>query len=138
MKHLRLVFGIIGVAIAAIAAMAQAPAAPAANAPQAQTPTAPVPNGPAAPGAGAGQGRGGGQQAPVPGAPPVAAIDSPLLRNYSTVTKQRLLKPEDRNWLMIRRTYDGWGYSPLDKITPANVSRLKLVWSNKTLEPGSH
>ena len=34
MNHLRLVFGIIGVATAAIAAMAQAPAAPAANAPQ--------------------------------------------------------------------------------------------------------
>jgi len=29
---------------------------------------------------------------------------------------------------MIRRTYDGWGYSPLAEITPANVSRLKLVW----------
>src|SRR4051812_38843514 len=135
MKHIRLVLGIIGVVTATIAAMAQAPVAPAPTAPQGQTPTAPVPNGPAAAGA---QGRGGGQQAPVPGAPPVAAIDSPLLRNYSTVTKQRLLKPEDRNWLMIRRTYDGWGYSPLDKITPANVSRLKLVWSDKTQEPGSH
>src|SRR6187399_2370070 len=139
MKHIRLVLGIIGVATATIAAaMAQAPPSPALNAPQAQAPAAPAPNGPNAPAAGGGQGRGGGQQAPVPGAPPVAAIDSPLLRNYSTVTKQRLLKPEDRNWLMIRRTYDGWGYSPLDKITPANVSRLKLVWNAVTLEPGSH
>ena len=112
MKHIRLVLGIIGIATFTIAAMAQAPAP---NAPPAQAPAAP---------AGGGQGRGGGQALPVPGAPPVAAIDSPLLRNYSTVTKQRLLKPEDRNWLMIRRTYDGWGYSPLDKITPANVSRL--------------
>jgi alcohol dehydrogenase (cytochrome c) len=136
MKHIRLILGIIAVATATIAAMAQAPPSPTQPAPQAQTPTAPVPNGRAAPGGG--QGRGGGQQAPVPGAPPVAAIDSPLLRNYSAVTKQRLLKPEDRNWLMIRRTYDGWGYSPLDKITPANVSRLKLVWSAPTQEPGSH
>ena len=24
---------------------------------------------------------------------------------------------------MIRRTYDGWGYSPLDQITPENVQR---------------
>ena len=138
MKNIRLVLGIIGVATATIAAMAQAPS-PAPNAPQAQAPAAPAPNAPNAPAAGGGQGRGGGQQqAPVPGAPPVAAIDSALLRNYSTVTKQRLLKPEDRNWLMIRRTYDGWGYSPLDKITPANVSRLKLVWSAVTQEPGSH
>lgn len=79
------------------------------------------------------------QQAPAsPGAQPQAAIDSPLLRNYSVVTKARLLKPEDRNWLMIRRTYDGWGYSPLDKITPANVSRLKVVWTSKTDEVGAH
>jgi alcohol dehydrogenase (cytochrome c) len=35
---------------------------------------------------------------------------------------------------MIRRTYDGWGYSPLDQITPENVSRLKLVWSSTTGE----
>jgi alcohol dehydrogenase (cytochrome c) len=135
MKHIRFTLGIISIATATIAAMAQQPTAPASNPAQAQTPTAPVPNGPAA---GGGQGRGGGQQAPVPGAPAVAAIDSPLLRNYSTVTKQRLLKPEDRNWLMIRRTYDGWGYSPLDRITPANVSRLKLVWTAATMEPGSH
>src|SRR3954464_5911603 len=80
MKPLRLVLGVIGVVTATIVATAQAtpPAAPE------QTPAAPVPNGPAAAGA---QGRGGGQQVPVPGAPPVAAIDSPLLRNYSTVTK---------------------------------------------------
>ncbi len=30
------------------------------------------------------------------------------------------------------------GYSPLDKITAANVSRLKLVWSAKTDEVGAH
>src|SRR5437764_497566 len=37
----------------------------------------------------------------------------PVLRNYKPVTSQRLLKPDDSDWLMIRRTYDGWGYSPL-------------------------
>ena len=31
--------------------------------------------------------------------------------------------PEAENWLMYRRTYDGWGYSPLEQITPANVKR---------------
>src|SRR5215470_14084007 len=40
----------------------------------------------------------------------------PLLKNYKPVTAQRLLKPDDGDWLTIRRTYDGWGYSPLDKI----------------------
>jgi alcohol dehydrogenase (cytochrome c) len=29
---------------------------------------------------------------------------------------------------MIRRTYDGWGYSPLDQVTPANVTRLQPAW----------
>ena len=27
-----------------------------------------------------------------------------------------------------RMAYDGWGYSPLDQITPANVARLQPVW----------
>ena len=53
----------------------------------------------------------------------------PVLQKYQPVTNQRLKNPEDGNWLMIRRTYDGWGYSPLDQITPANVSRLHPAWA---------
>ena len=53
-------------------------------------------------------------------------------RAYPPVTAERLLNPADGDWLMIRRTYDGWGYSPLADITPANVGRLKLVWSQPT------
>ena len=49
-------------------------------------------------------------------------------QSYKPVTSERLKNPEDSDWLMIRRTYDGWGYSPLDKITPANVSRLQPAW----------
>jgi alcohol dehydrogenase (cytochrome c) len=77
-----------------------------------------------------------------PSGPPSQFADPnnlpPMLRDYRTVTRQRLLQPEDENWLMIRRTYDGWGYSPLDGITPSNVSRLKLVWSQPTGEVGAH
>ena len=51
---------------------------------------------------------------------------------YQPVSKERLLAPGDDDWLMIRRTYDGWGYSPLADITPANVGRLKLVWIVET------
>ena len=47
--------------------------------------------------------------------------------NYSPVTDQRLLKPEPHNWLMYRGTYDGWGYSPLDKINATNVKKLVPV-----------
>src|SRR4051812_38952392 len=68
------------------------------------------------------------QPAPVP-------IPVPqLLRDYQPVTDQRLKNPEDGNWLMIRRTYDGWGYSPLAEITPENVKRLRPVWIFSTGE----
>src|SRR5580704_15291656 len=82
-------------------------------------------------GDGRGKQKGAGKQGPPA---PMPAI----LQNYQPVTAERLLKPEDGNWPMIRRTYDGWGYSPLDQITPANVARLKLVWSSTTGEGRAH
>jgi alcohol dehydrogenase (cytochrome c) len=50
------------------------------------------------------------------------------LRNYRPVTAARLRAPEAGEWLMNRRTYDGWGYSPLTQITPANVATLQPAW----------
>src|SRR5438093_2023620 len=47
---------------------------------------------------------------------------------YRPVTAEMLKHPADGDWLMVRRTYDGWGYSPLDQITPANVARLQPAW----------
>jgi alcohol dehydrogenase (cytochrome c) len=61
-----------------------------------------------------------------------------VLRNYQPVTPQRLLKPEAENWLMIRGTYGGWGYSPLKQITTANVSKLRQVWMYETGEGKTH
>jgi alcohol dehydrogenase (cytochrome c) len=55
-----------------------------------------------------------------------------LLGHYKPVTADRLRHPEDSDWLMVRRTYDGWGYSPLDQITTANVARLQPVWVMST------
>ena len=69
---------------------------------------------------------------PVPG--PVPNI----LQRYTPVTAERLKKPEDANWLLFRRTYDGWGYSPLRDITPANVARLAPVWSFSTGQVEGH
>lgn len=76
-----------------------------------------------------------GQQAapPSPDAPA-----PPRVAGYAAVNADRLLHPEDSNWLMIRRTYDGWGFSPLREITPRNVARLKLVWSFSTGEGRPH
>ncbi len=71
--------------------------------------------------------------------PPGPAAPMPeVLRNYRPVTADRLLKPEDGNWLSIRRTYDGWGYSPLEQITPANVKQLRPVWVFSTGEVKVH
>ena len=61
-----------------------------------------------------------------------------VLRRYTPVTAQRLLKPEPENWLMIRGTYNGWGYSPLDQINTRNVARLRPVWSFKTGQDRTH
>ncbi len=51
---------------------------------------------------------------------------------YSPVTDARLVNPEPENWLMYRRTYNGWGYSPLDQITSENVKRLTVAWTLST------
>jgi alcohol dehydrogenase (cytochrome c) len=61
-----------------------------------------------------------------------------VLQKYSPVTADRLKNPEDGNWLLFRRTYDGWGYSPLKEITPDNANRLQLVWSAATGQIEGH
>ena len=48
---------------------------------------------------------------------------------YRPVTDAILQNPPDGDWLNWRRTLDGQGYSPLDQITTANASELRLVWS---------
>jgi len=70
--------------------------------------------------------------------PPVVIPTPPLLQNYQPVTPERLLKPEDENVLMIRRTYNGWGYSPLKQINASNAGRLQPVWSFATGSTSGH
>jgi alcohol dehydrogenase (cytochrome c) len=73
--------------------------------------------------------------------PPAPAPPAPMpaiLKNYKPVTAERLKKPEDGDWLTVRRTYDGWGYSPLDQITPANVGRLQPAWVFSTGVTNGH
>jgi alcohol dehydrogenase (cytochrome c) len=71
-------------------------------------------------------------------AKPPAAVSAVPLEQYPPVTAERLKQPAPGDWLMGRRTYDGWGYSPLDRITPANVSRLHPVWSVATGTTSGH
>ena len=61
-----------------------------------------------------------------------AAGPRPVGSEYTPVTTERLLSPEPHNWLMYRRTYNGWGYSALDQITRANVASLEPVWTFST------
>jgi len=70
--------------------------------------------------------------------PPVAAPVPALLQNYKPVTDNDLLRPAPAEWPMIRRTYDGWGYSPLEQITPANVARLQPAWVFSTGVTSGH
>ena len=51
------------------------------------------------------------------------------------VTDALLQNPDPADWLSWRRTLDGWGYSPLDRVDRDNVGDLRLAWS-WGLEPG--
>src|SRR5712691_7453203 len=55
--------------------------------------------------------------------------------SLAPVTDAMLLRPDPADWLTWRRTLDGWGYSPLDRINRANVARLRMVWT-RVLGPG--
>src|SRR5438067_1450051 len=72
---------------------------------------------------------------PKPDTPPPVP---PILQNYKPVTADRLKQPEDGDWLMYRRTYDGWGYSPLSQITTENAAKLKPVWTLATGQIEGH
>ncbi len=69
------------------------------------------------------------------GAAPLAAQDG-RLGTFTNVTGDALLNPGDGDWLHWRRTYDGWGYSPLDQINKENVGNLQVAWS-WSLTPGA-
>ncbi len=53
---------------------------------------------------------------------------------FEPVTDVMLQNPAPGDWLMWRRTLDGWGYSPLDQVTRDNVGDLRMVWSRALTE----
>ena len=59
---------------------------------------------------------------------PVKVVDR-VVEGYEPVTREELENPADGDWLMWRRTYDGWGYSPLTAVNRDSVSGLRLAWS---------
>ena len=60
-------------------------------------------------------------------APAIAAAQP--AGGFTPVTDAVLQAPAPEDWLMWRRTLDGWGYSPLDQIDRGNVGELRMVWS---------
>jgi PQQ-dependent dehydrogenase (methanol/ethanol family) len=50
-------------------------------------------------------------------------------RPFIPITDAMLQKPDPGDWLMWRRTLDGWGYSPLNQVNRSNVSQLRMVWT---------
>ena len=84
------------------------PAAPAAAAPAAEPEPAP-----AAP-----------ASEPAPGGVTMAGT----VEGYRPVTDEMLRDPDDGDWLMIRRNYQAWNYSPLADIDRSNAGELELAW----------
>jgi alcohol dehydrogenase (cytochrome c) len=90
---------------------------------------------------------------PAPGGPGAAIGEGPRpaaagasrghsvqgeVKNYVPVTDAMLRNPPPGDWLMARRNYQAWSYSPLDEITRSNVRELRLAWSWAMNEAGSN
>jgi alcohol dehydrogenase (cytochrome c) len=79
------------------------------------------------------------QAPPPPAAPVLEPLPMPeILKRYAPISAARLLNPADGDWPMFRRTYDGWGYSPLTQITTDNVNRLQTAWVFSTSMENGH
>jgi alcohol dehydrogenase (cytochrome c) len=59
------------------------------------------------------------------------------IENYVPVTEAMMNNPPDGDWLMFRRNYQGWSYSPLNQINTQNVSQLTLKWMWSMPENGT-
>ncbi len=60
------------------------------------------------------------------------------VKNYTNVTDAMLKNPDPGDWLMIRRNYQAWSYSPLSQVNASNVRELQLVWSWAMNEGGAN
>jgi alcohol dehydrogenase (cytochrome c) len=59
---------------------------------------------------------------------PTGLVLAGEVKNYTPVTDEMLRNPDPGDWLMARRNYQGWSYSPLTQITRDNVKDLQLAW----------
>jgi PQQ-dependent dehydrogenase (methanol/ethanol family) len=59
-------------------------------------------------------------------APPAVLARVPAI---TPVSDAMLQNPDPNEWLMWRRTLNGWGFSPLDQIKRSNVKDLRMAWA---------
>ncbi len=52
-----------------------------------------------------------------------------LIEGCRAAPDAMLKDPAPRDWLMWRRTQNGWGYCPLDQVNPDNAGDRQLVWT---------
>ena len=85
-------------------------------------------------------GRPAGAAAARPAAPPAprGLTVTGEVKNFVPVTDAMLRNPDPGDWLMARRNYQAWSYSPLTEITPKNVKDLKLAWTWAMNEAGAN
>jgi alcohol dehydrogenase (cytochrome c) len=69
---------------------------------------------------------------------PTGLTVSGVVKNYVPVTDEMLRNPDPGDWLMIRRNYQAWSYSPLAQVTAANVKNLTLAWVWEMTEGGAN
>ena len=70
--------------------------------------------------------------------PPRGLTVAGEVKNFVPVTDEMLRNPPAGDWLMARRNYQAWSYSPLTEITRANVKDLRLAWSWSMNEAGAN
>ena len=74
-------------------------------------------------------GDGGGALRPPAAQPSRGHSVQGEVKNYVPVTDAMLRNPPPGDWLMARRNYQAWSYSPLEEISRNNVRELRLAWS---------
>jgi alcohol dehydrogenase (cytochrome c) len=66
--------------------------------------------------------------APAMGSPARGLTVTGEVKNFVPVTDEMLRNPAPGDWLMARRNYQAWSYSPLAEINRKNVKELRLAW----------
>ena len=82
-------------------------------------------------------GRGSGRGAPVALGPAGQTVFGEV-KNYVPITDEMLRNQDPADWLMARRNYQGWSYSPLMQLTRDNVKDLQLAWVWSMQEGGAN